>query len=323
MKVSVIIANYNYDRYLSTAIYSVLAQTYTDYEIIVVDDGSTDNSHQLLAEFHSKLPADKFKVILQENQGHGGAINTGFQNSVGEILAFLDSDDIWHPSKLEQIVRAFKQPGTAGVAHMLDVIDSGGIAVNLQTPFLQIPDDNLARIILDTGGIWHFPATTGLSFHRSVLQKILPITPPEWRFWPDGCLLYCAAFLGKITAINEVLGSYRTHEANTFWSAEKLTPERKAKAIAGVEMTNQWLNQFLERIGHPNRVNLSKHLDHRRAKYYLQGKWNLSEMREISQLILTWHFYSWHEKLNYLMRFWVKSTGFLIYPATVLEKTTL
>jgi hypothetical protein len=143
------------------------------------------------------------------------------------------------------------------------------------------------------------------------LQKILPIEPPEWRFWPDGCLLYCAAFLGKIVAVNEALGSYRIHGKNTFFYSGNITPERKAKAIAGVEMTSQWLNQFLERIDYPQRVDLSRNLDYRRASYYFQESFNSREMLSITKLILGWYFYTWSERIYYTFRFWLKSASFL------------
>jgi len=311
MKVSVIIANYNYSRYLPDAIGSVLAQGYTDYEIIVVDDGSTDSSSEVLANFEARLPSEKFKVVFQENQGHGGAINTGFQCSTGEIVAFLDSDDVWKPNKLEQIVCAFKQPDVVGVIHPIDTMNADGMITNSHITELNIPDGNLAQIILDTGSSWHFPPTSGLAFRHRILQNILPMQPPEWRFWPDGCLLYCAAFLGKIVAVNEILGSYRLHGANTFFSSEAPTRDRKSKAIAGVDVTSQWLNQFLERIDYPQRVDLSRNLDYRRANYYFREQFNNREILSISRLILGWHFYTWSEKIYYIVRFWLKSASFL------------
>jgi glycosyltransferase involved in cell wall biosynthesis len=309
MKVSVIIANYNYQQYLPAAINSVLVQGYTDYEIIVVDDGSTDNSRAVLMDFESRLPSEKFKVVFQENQGHGGAINTGFQNSTGEIVATLDSDDVWEPDKLEKVMHHFQQPDVVGVIHPLNFIDAeGAITSNSVTPF-KIPNGDLASIILETGCTWHY--TCGLTFRRIALQKILPMEPPEWRFWPDGCLLYCAAFLGKIVAVNEALGSYRIHGKNTFFYSGNITPERKAKAIAGVEMTSQWLNQFLERIDYPQRVDLSRNLDYRRASYYFQESFNSREMLSITKLILGWYFYTWSERIYYTFRFWLKSASFL------------
>ena len=93
MKVSIIISNYNYARYLNAAIESAIAQSYQNFEIIVVDDGSKDNSQEVILELQKKYP-NKIKAIFQENQGQGGAFNTAFQASSGEIIAFLDADDV-------------------------------------------------------------------------------------------------------------------------------------------------------------------------------------------------------------------------------------
>lgn len=89
--VSVIIPVYNVEKYLSICIESVLNQTYKDYEIILVDDGSTDNSLAICNEYASEN--NKIKVIHQENKGLSGARNTGVNNSTGEYIFFLDSDD--------------------------------------------------------------------------------------------------------------------------------------------------------------------------------------------------------------------------------------
>jgi glycosyltransferase involved in cell wall biosynthesis len=96
--VSVIIPTYNYAHFLATAIESVLNQTYTDFELIVVDDGSTDNTKQVVAAFQSN---HQVQYVFQSNQGDAAARNTGIRQSSGKYLAFLDSDDAWTPDKLQ------------------------------------------------------------------------------------------------------------------------------------------------------------------------------------------------------------------------------
>jgi glycosyltransferase involved in cell wall biosynthesis len=96
-RISVIIPNYNYGRFLPEAIDSILNQTITVQEIIVVDDGSTDNSPEVLASYGNKI-----HVVFQQNRGVGAARNAGVKVSSGEFIAFLDADDIWHPTKLEK-----------------------------------------------------------------------------------------------------------------------------------------------------------------------------------------------------------------------------
>jgi glycosyltransferase involved in cell wall biosynthesis len=93
--VSVVIPTYNRASFVSEAIESVLDQTFSDYEIIVVDDGSTDNTHEILEQYR-----DKIQYIYQENEGVSAARNTGIKNSTGLWLAFLDSDDKWMPEYL-------------------------------------------------------------------------------------------------------------------------------------------------------------------------------------------------------------------------------
>ena len=100
--VSVIMPTYNCARYLPEAIGSVLAQTYRDFEIVVVDDGSTDNTQEVLAGY-----GDRIRAIRQPNQGRSAARNTGIMAARGEYIAFLDADDLWLPRKLERQMALF------------------------------------------------------------------------------------------------------------------------------------------------------------------------------------------------------------------------
>ncbi len=101
--VSVILNNYNYAHFLDSAIESVLKQTYGNFELIVVDDGSSDNSREIINYYVSK--DSRIIPILKKNEGQASALNIGFKKSKGEIISFLDSDDIYAPNKLEEIVK--------------------------------------------------------------------------------------------------------------------------------------------------------------------------------------------------------------------------
>lgn len=94
--ISVIIPNHNYSKYLQESIESVLAQTYTNFELIIVDDGSTDDSINTIIGF-----GDRVKLIEQAQAGVSAARNTGFRAAKGDYICFLDADDVWLPEKLE------------------------------------------------------------------------------------------------------------------------------------------------------------------------------------------------------------------------------
>ena len=98
--VSVIIPVYNGERYLSDTIGSVIAQTEKDWEIVAVNDGSTDHSQAILEEFAMKYP-DRIRVISVSNGGVSRARNTGVSEARGTYIAFLDQDDLWMPQKLQ------------------------------------------------------------------------------------------------------------------------------------------------------------------------------------------------------------------------------
>jgi glycosyltransferase involved in cell wall biosynthesis len=105
--VSVILPVYNCERYVKDAIESILDQTYKNFELIVVDDGSTDNSIKIIERFRSS----SVKIIRQENLGAGAARNSGLEIAGGEYFAFLDSDDLWLGNKLELQMEQIVQPG--------------------------------------------------------------------------------------------------------------------------------------------------------------------------------------------------------------------
>ena len=115
-EVSVVIPTYNRARYVTKAIESVLAQSYTNREIIVVDDGSTDDTQAVLLPY-----ADRIRTIHQTNSGPGAARNAGIQAARGRWIAFLDSDDEWSPRKLAgQMADLERNPGL--VAHFTNVL---------------------------------------------------------------------------------------------------------------------------------------------------------------------------------------------------------
>lgn len=305
MKVSIIISNYNYARYLSAAINSVLMQTYQNFEVIIVDDGSTDNSREVIEQIQQQRP-EQIRTIFQANQGQGGAFNAGFAASTGEIIAFLDADDVWKPNKLERIIHEFADVNVIGVMHQLETIDADTNPIDTGTnQALSLPDD-LAKLIIKTGNAWFFPPTSALSYRRHVLAQVFPVDAVKWRLWVDGCIIYCTSFLGKVKTLTDILGGYRIHGANNHITTE-VQSANEDKSLAGIEMTNEYINQFLEKNNYPQRVDLAHNLQYQRTKYYHHQTFSLAQTWQILLLIGRWPLYSPPEKMYFMARFLLKS----------------
>ena len=128
-KVSVIIPNHNYAAYVGEAIQSAIEQTYKNIEIIVVNNGSTDNSMEILRNF-----GDKVVVIDQTNLGQSGARNTGLAKSTGRLIAFLDADDLWEPTKLEKQIRLLQSDTQLIYAGLSRFDNRSGATLSLDLP---------------------------------------------------------------------------------------------------------------------------------------------------------------------------------------------
>ncbi|HDD44817.1 MAG TPA: glycosyltransferase [Candidatus Desulfofervidus auxilii] len=124
-KVSVIIPTYNRANFLKEAIESVLNQTYKDYELIIVDDGSTDETQKIIAQYKNKL-----KYIVIPHHGVSKARNVGIKRAKGEFIAFLDSDDLWHPKKLEVQINFFDNHHNAIICQTEEIWLRNGKRVN-------------------------------------------------------------------------------------------------------------------------------------------------------------------------------------------------
>jgi glycosyltransferase involved in cell wall biosynthesis len=114
--VSVIVPAYNAAVYLHYAIDSVLAQTYLDWEIVIVDDGSTDHTRAVVDSYQPQLH-DKLQYVHQPKQGVSAARNKGIRAARGEFIALLDADDVWLPHHLERGVQAMDADPAAGLVH--------------------------------------------------------------------------------------------------------------------------------------------------------------------------------------------------------------
>ena len=204
MKVSIIINNFNYVRFVEAAIESALGQTYPDCEVIVVDDGSTDGSRELIEKFR-----DRAILLWKANGGQASALNAGLREARGELIAFLDSDDALFPYAIETAVNAWHN-GVAKVQFPLEVLSKDNEATGLRIPREALSEGSLITEFLNAGRYVTAP-TSGNLFSRAFLDKVFPIPDIEWAETADGYLNTCAPFHGKIVALAEPLGFYRIH----------------------------------------------------------------------------------------------------------------
>jgi alpha-1,3-rhamnosyltransferase len=124
--ISIIIPAYNHELYVERAIVSVLNQSYENIDLVVVDDGSSDNTWDVIQNVHRKYDG-KFKIFTQENKGVCKTLNFGISNSSGEYIAVLASDDYYAPNKLEKQIKTFlESPAVVGLVHSSAYLDYGG-----------------------------------------------------------------------------------------------------------------------------------------------------------------------------------------------------
>lgn len=128
-RVTVIVTCYNYAKYLEGCLLSILNQTYKDYELLIVNDGSTDNSDEVISRF---LNNDKITYINQNNTGQAIATNNGIMRASGELIAFLDADDLWEPTKLEKQVSLFTRDSIGVVYSRIRFMNEEGQPLDMK-----------------------------------------------------------------------------------------------------------------------------------------------------------------------------------------------
>lgn len=126
-EISIIVPSYNASRTLERALRSIALQTYSNYEIVIVDDGSTDNTIGMVSKFSEEFDSIQVRYITQSNSGPSSARNNGVQNTQGDFIAFLDADDEWHKNKLEMQIKIIKDKGLnfLGSGYQYDSFDYG------------------------------------------------------------------------------------------------------------------------------------------------------------------------------------------------------
>jgi hypothetical protein len=208
--VSIVVTCYNYERYVAAAIESALAQRHPRTEVVVVNDGSSDGSLQVIGRY-----ADRVRVIDKPNGGAISAFNRGFAESRGDIVMFLDADDLMAPEAVAEVVKVWT-PACAKVQYDLAIIDADGRDLGRRFCSYRPGYDAAAvRASFRRTGTYRWPVTAGNAYARSFAASLFPL---DIEHGADGTLNTLAPVYGDVVTIPRTLGSYRLHGRNRWAS---------------------------------------------------------------------------------------------------------
>ncbi len=205
---SIIISNYNYAPFLREAIESALALDWPDVEVIVVDDGSTDGSRDIIRGFGTRILA-----LFQENSGQLAAYEAGFALSRGRYIIFLDSDDLLEPQIMREAASVWHDR-VSKVQVQMRVIDRDGCpSGSIFPPFYVVPSPEQVRHWVLSTSAYPTPPGSGNVFSRAMVRKILPARD-RFDYAGDSYTLAAAPVLGDVVTIAKPLARYRVHGRN-------------------------------------------------------------------------------------------------------------
>lgn len=211
VRASIIINNYNYAHFLRGCIESALAQSHSPTEVIVVDDGSTDDSRAVIESFGSAV-----HPLFKSNEGQASTFNAGFAQCGGDVILYLDADDLLLPSAVENAVAAFAAaPGASKVHWPLWEMNEAGDRTGNRVPAYELPSGDLREEVLLRGPLDHAHSpTSGNAWSRAFLEAVLPVQ--EWgdRHGADAYLVTLAPIFGPVAKVAEPQSIYRRHGKN-------------------------------------------------------------------------------------------------------------
>jgi len=249
LPVDVVVTNHNYARFLPEAIESACSQSHPDVHVVVVDDGSTDGSREVLRRFE-----DRVEVVLKEQGGQASALNAGLERCRGEVLLVLDADDVLRPHAAERVAAAFAAgPGLSKVQFPMAIIDAEGNPTGAVKPggHLRAPvgDQRRAELAFPFDLPWLPGGGTG--FRTEAVRKILPIPAADYpRSGADWYLVHLTALLGEAALLDEVCASYRVHGGNAYeLAAEEIDLDHVREAIVFAGATTRSLEALADELG--------------------------------------------------------------------------
>ena len=217
--VSIVVPSYNHARYLREAIDSILAQDYPNIELIVIDDGSTDGSPEILRGYGTR-----FHWELQQNQGQVATLNRGWLMSKGAIIGYLSADDLLLPGAVAAAVRCLEEHPDAALAYCdFNLIDPASAVVRR----VQAPDFDYRRMVIEI----ECPPGPGAFFRRQAFEKAGTWNTQfkqmlDYEYWLR------LGLHGRFVRIPEVLAAYRVHPGSqSFAASHQIRPEEPIRII--------------------------------------------------------------------------------------------
>jgi hypothetical protein len=244
--VSIVITNHNYGRFVAEAIESALAQTHDRVEVIVVDDGSTDDSRRAIERYRGRIVP-----LFKENGGQASAFNAGFQQVSGSVVIFLDADDVLDREIAARVATAFaSRPGLAKVHYRLELMDGIGRSSGAVTPpaGLRLPSGDLRELARLHPDDVPYPPASGNAFAAWALSRVLPMEEEGYRILADVYLLNLVPLLGPVEPLEGTGGRYRVHDANRHY-ASSLRLDRVRASIRSMHATHRHLKQLADSLG--------------------------------------------------------------------------
>ena len=253
--VSIIVNNYNYGRFLADAIDSALNQIDCAVEVIVVDDGSLDQSRDIIRRY-----GDRIVPVLKSNGGQASALNAGFARSHGATVIFLDADDVLLPDIARAAGAAFAaNPQAAKVQYRMAVIDAQGARTGALKPAPHLPlrSGDLRRHVLTFPFDMTWTATSGNAFARAALEQIMPVpetTGAHDRVGADWYIVHLAALCGWVLSLDRVGALYRVHDRNHYEvAAPEIDLAHVRQTIAYAGQTRDYIYHCANRLALPDR----------------------------------------------------------------------
>jgi len=235
-RVSVIIPTYNHAHFLPDAVQSVFDQTFQDFEIIVVDDGSTDNTCNVIQAYID----NRFKYIHQENQGLAASRNTGLRAAQGEFVVFLDADDILLPCKLEVQVAWMQAHEDYGlVASGWNIIDNQGMFLKAELPWLYVPQIEVRDWLFNCPALPHSVLVRKKWVdYVGGFDKVFRYGVEDWDLWLRLAYVGC-----KMAWVKEIVCGYR------------LSPGQLTRDAATMKSFSIYaLDKFFNQVGVPSHL---------------------------------------------------------------------